>query len=275
MLHRLSPALVVALLVILYAAPPATAQVVRFETTVGSFDMVLNPTDDALLQTHVDNMLDYVDAQSYKSSWINRAPEGFVLQMGSFFAHTKRPVLTLDSVRSVVSFDPVIGQPAAKIGLSNTVGTVALAIPGGNQDGGSSSFFINLGDNSGSLDTDFTVFAAIPDMTVIDEIMSLMQVDIRDELGTDPNNVHFQDIPLTADGKQVFIDRAFVVTDSLDIARARAGVQSVTSASMAAAGGDGGSAALSMPLSTSVVPEPASGLLAVLVLATLVGGRRR
>ena len=275
MLQRPSFALVFTFLLAASASvPSASAQVVRFETTVGDFDMVLNPTNNPRLQGHVDNLLAYVENGNYRGSWINRAPEGFVLQMGSFFAHTKRPVLTLDSTRSVVSFAPVRGAPAVP-GLSNTVGTVALALPGSNRDGGTSSFFINLGDNSSGLDTDFTVFAAIPDMTVINQIMALMQVDLRDELGTDPRDVHFQDIPLTENGFQVFIRRAFEVTDSLSIARARGGIASVMAASLA--GGGGGGAAAPAALTAAIAPEPGSGVLILLALLSLawLPARRR
>jgi cyclophilin family peptidyl-prolyl cis-trans isomerase len=131
MSHRLSPALVVATLLALSIAPSAIAQVVRFETTVGNFDMVLNPTDNPLLQGHVDNMLEYAEANRYRGSWINRAAEDFVLQMGGFYSHTKRVPMTIASTHAVGTFDPVEGEPAAEIeGLSNTLGTVALALPG-------------------------------------------------------------------------------------------------------------------------------------------------
>src|SRR5262245_50255749 len=160
---------------------PAAAQVVRFQTSVGNFDMVLNPTDNPALQDYVDNFVHYVENNSYNSSWINRAPAGFVLQMGGFYSHTRRPPPTIESTRQFATFAPVAGQPASEIGLSNTVGTVALALPGlptggTNQDAGTSSFFVNLTSNT-FLDPDFTVFAAIPDMTVINQIMALMKTD--------------------------------------------------------------------------------------------------
>src|SRR3954469_13867002 len=79
----------------------SSAQVVRFETTMGEFDMVLNPTHNARLQGHVANMLNYVEAHRYLGSWINRADTGFVLQMGGFFSHAKRPPLTQDSISGV------------------------------------------------------------------------------------------------------------------------------------------------------------------------------
>jgi len=249
----------------------ASAQVVRFETTVGSFDMVLNPTGNSRLQGHVNNMLAYVNNNNYNSSWINRADTGFVLQMGGFHSHTKRPPATIESTRPVDSFAPIFGEPGIT-GLSNTVGTVSLALSGGaggtNQDSGSSSFFVNLTSNS-FLDADFTVFAAIPDMTVVNQIMALTTVDKTADpvFGAGSGNLGFSDIPVTASGFQVFIKRAFVINDAMSVARANAGVQSVMALSQS--GGGGGSA------SASVVPEPASIFLAaVAAIGALLGARR-
>jgi cyclophilin family peptidyl-prolyl cis-trans isomerase len=271
----------VALGICLFAAFPAASQdVVRFETSLGDFDMVLNPTNNPLLFLHADNMLRYVEDNRYQSCWINRADENFVLQMGGFYSHTKRPPLTIDSTRSVVAFDPVQGEPAAEFSdLSNTVGTVSLALPGDgmggtNQDAGTSSFFINLGDNS-FLDNDFTVFAAIPDMTVINEIMALMQVDRTTDpmFGAGPGNLAFTDVPVQDNGFQVFINRAFVVRDTLAIARARAGVRSTVAASAASFGDESNP----VPLSVTVVPEPTCIALAVVaaVATQLFAARRR
>ncbi len=218
----------------------ANGQVVRFETSLGDFDMVLNPTNNPRLQGHVDNLLQYVEGDYYRSSWINRADGSFVLQMGGFFSDTKRPPLTIVSTRPVPAFEPVQGEPGIA-GLSNTVGTVSMALPGGaggtNQDGGTSSFFVNLGDNS-ALDMDFTVFAAVPDMTVVNQIMGLMKRDRTTEpqFGAGPGNLAFTDVPVQANGQQVFIRRAFVVEDTMAIAQAVGGVQSVIAQSAASSG---------------------------------------
>ena len=138
----------IAVAICLCMAAAATAQVVRFETTAGSFDMVLNPTKNPQLQGHVDNMLDYIERESYKGSWINRAAEGFVLQMGQFFSLTKRPPMTEDMVRRVRQFDPVPWQAWNSRDL-NTVGTVAMGLsaPGGvtDPDSATASFFVNVG----------------------------------------------------------------------------------------------------------------------------------
>jgi hypothetical protein len=73
-----------ALILGLALVPAATAQTIRFDTNVGNIDLVLNPNGLPELRAHVDNMLAYVENAIYDKSVINRAPEGFVLQLGSF-----------------------------------------------------------------------------------------------------------------------------------------------------------------------------------------------
>jgi cyclophilin family peptidyl-prolyl cis-trans isomerase len=273
------------ILCVLALSSLANGQVVRFETTMGDFDMVLNPTNNPRLQGHVDNMLQYVEGNYYRSSWINRADGTFVLQMGGFYSHTKRPPLTIASTRPIPAFEPVEGEPGIA-GLSNTVGTVSMALPGGaggtNQDGGTSSFFINLGNNS-SLDADFTVFAAVPDMTVVNQIMALMKLDRTTEpqFGAGPGNLAFTDVPVQSNGQQVFIKRAFVVEDAMTIAQAVGGVQSVMAQSAASTTSSGAAPLLASPSSSPsaasaglgavTVPEPASLVTAALAaIATLL-----
>ncbi len=278
MLRRLC--FVIALCVLLVSS--ASAQVVRFQTSVGDFDMVLNPTDNPILQDYVDNFVRYVENNSYNSSWINRAPNGFVLQMGGFYSHTRRPPPTIQSTRPLATFNPVIGQPASEIGLSNTLGTVALALPGDgmggtNEDAGTSSFFVNLTNNS-FLDPDFTVFAAIPDMTVVNQIMALMKTDLTDEtahpgFGAGAGNLGFSDVPLQDNGQQVFVKRAFMIEDTLAMARAMAGVESTMA--LSAASFNGGSGSNSALLSTAAVPEPATGVMLLLSALGLLSLSRR
>lgn len=269
----------------------AAAQVVRFETTMGDFDLVLNPTNNPVLQGHVDNMLLYVEEDQYLGSWINRAASGFVLQMGGFFSHTKRPPSLIESTHSVQTFFPVAGEPAVETGLSNTFGTVSMALSGlptggTNQDSGTSSFFVNLTDNN-FLDADFTVFAAIPDMTTINAIMALGTIDRTQDpdFGAGGGNLAFSDVPVTDDGFQVFIKRAFVISDTLAATKAMAGVQSILAASAAGGGselplltndfGGLGAGAAGGLSSSMVIPEPGSIVLVMLGAISLVVTRRR
>jgi len=267
-------------------ATAAAGQVVRFETTMGDFDMVLNPTNNPKLQAHVDNMLDYVNREAYKGSWINRAQSDFVLQMGGFYSMTKRPGLTIDSVRHIRSFFPVPGEPAVENpGLSNTAGTVSLALSSlsngqTNQDSGTTSFFVNIGDNS-SLDSDFTVFAAIPDMSVVNAIMALNKIDRTQDpvFGASAGNLAFQDVPVQADGYQVLIKRAFVISDAMTITKDTTDVQSIVAQSADAFASSPSmllsnttsatSAGSDAPLSQNVVPEPASVFLAAVGFLSL------
>jgi cyclophilin family peptidyl-prolyl cis-trans isomerase len=254
--------------------------VVRFQTSIGDFDMVLNPTNNPLLEGHAENMVRYIENGNYNGSWINRAAEGFVLQMGGFFSHTLRPALTVESTRPVASFGPITGSPRIA-GLSNTAGTVALALSGNpaNPNSGSNSFFINLGNNT-SLDNAFTVFAAIPNMDVVNQIMALTQQDLSGRFGQ-TGSLAFIDVPIQANGFQVFIERAFVVTDAMTFTAATAGVQSVMAFSAeaaASAASVGSGAGASLPqMGIASVPEPTSALMALMAatLSAMFAIRRR
>ncbi|TWU28160.1 peptidylprolyl isomerase [Bythopirellula polymerisocia] len=206
-----------AIALVLIATPNLSAQTVRFDTNVGTFDMLLNPTGNPFLQGHVDNLLAYVEAGRYNTTVINRAATNFVLQMGGFQA----PFLSLpgnfNAFPAVASFDPVVvdedgdGQVDFDLGgLSNTRKTVSLALSGSptNPNSGTSSFFINLSDDNDFLDASgFVPFAEIVNMATIDLITSLPQQNL------DPNggNLAAINIPVLEDNHLVIIERAFVV----------------------------------------------------------------
>jgi cyclophilin family peptidyl-prolyl cis-trans isomerase len=216
--YRLRGGLVVSLAPVLLVSSLACGQVVRFETSAGNFDVILNPTNHASLQGHVDNFLQYVTSGRYDGTVINRADENFVLQMGMFRTASSDVPDTISEFVPIEAFAPVMGVPAAEVGLSNTVGTVGLGLSGGpqgtNQDSGTSNFFINLGNNS-ALDNDFAVFARVPDMTTINSIMSLSNVDLTTDpnFGAGPGTLAFSDVPLLPNGDLVIVSRAFVVPE--------------------------------------------------------------
>jgi peptidyl-prolyl cis-trans isomerase A (cyclophilin A) len=223
LLHQLRGHLVIQRLcfILVAALLPAAAahgQVVRFQTSVGDFDLVLNPTSNPELQGHVDNMLHYVLSGLYDDTVIHRAARNqdgspFVLQMGEF--ETPGPTMpsTQDGFQKISMFAPIQGEPASHFGLSNTFGTVGLALSGNpngstNRDSGKSSFYINLDDNS-FLDPDFTVFAEAANFTAITSIMSLPTVDLTQI----PSSTNFglSEVPILPNGNLVFIRKAFVV----------------------------------------------------------------
>jgi cyclophilin family peptidyl-prolyl cis-trans isomerase len=253
----------------------------------------------------VDNFLDYVNAGRYHCTVINRADRGasgdpFVLQMGGFFTKTLLPPPMVGGFMEIETFDPVPGVPAATIpGLTNNVGTVALALPGDgmggtDEDAGTSSFFINLDDNS-FLDADFTVFAVVPDLTTVNEIMNLNRVDLtaNPDFGASPGNLAFTDVPLLDDGNLVFIQRAFVLEDTIAIAAARNGAlaalnnpSSLSSMLSSASSPLSLASASSSPLSanlaqltaassqTAAVPEPGSLVTLLVGLSCLACSKR-
>ena len=198
----------------------SSAQTVRFDTNVGNFDMVLNPDNDSNLQSLVDNMLAYVEAGRYDQTVINRAVEGddsdpsndFVLQMGSFLIDSIFPPSTAGefTANPIERFDPVVvdidGDGAVDFpSVTNGRGTVSLALSSGGPNTGTSSFFINLGDNSFLDEQGFVPFAEIADMTTVDLIMQLDNVDVYSQ----PSNLTLKDIPLIDNGSLVFIEKAF------------------------------------------------------------------
>jgi cyclophilin family peptidyl-prolyl cis-trans isomerase len=224
----MSTRLLAALSLALVFAGPASAQVVRFTTNVGSFDMTLNPTNDPNLQPLVDNLVAYVGLGRYHFSAINRAADGqpgtqddFVLQMGGFMGFPIVPDLWAELHTSVEALQPVVvdatGAPDGGsdgvvdfTALSNTRGRVSLALQAGNPNSGTSSFFINLGDNAGLDSQGFVPFAEIDDMATIDRIMNLTQTDLSQEVGQ-PGSLAYIDVPLTDSGSIVVVKKVEVI----------------------------------------------------------------
>ncbi len=306
----------VAVIALLVAAP-ATAQTIRFQTSVGAFDMLLNPTNDPNLQPLVDNMLANVAAGVYHRSVVNRAPDGFVLQLGGF---------TTDSIQvseipstgftAVDSFDPIIvdsnldGVGDGNVDFatqSNTRGTVSLALSRLGPNSGSSSFFINLGDNS-RLDRDgFVPFATISNMSAVDRIMGLDKFDLSgdvvggifrdangnvllDNEGNPQKNPAYDNVPLAEDGELLVIETATVISDDsfsfvgpLQTAFGVSTDSPATGSSAASAASDGAPSSLmagdtTPPASFSVggaIPEPTTIALATMGLLAGLNRRRR
>ncbi len=249
-------------------------QTIRFDTNVGTFDMELNPTGNASLQPHVDNILAYVNAKRYDLTVINRAATGFVMQMGGFEADSFTLPTNFSDFNSVNTFDPLIvdadgdGQVDFDLtGLDNTEDTVSLALST-SANTGTASFFVNLGTNT-SLDAAnlrFVPFARIRNMATIDLIMSLDQNNYAD------GGLAGDNVPILSENRIVFVERAFVLEEPI-----------VAPAALAATAAGGSSSGLSAAAATSLapaialnaVPEPSTFALAGLALLASAGMNRR
>jgi len=300
-------------------ASTASAQTMRFQTNVGSFDMQLNPTNDPNLRPLVDNIVAYIGLGRYQYSAVNRAADGqpgtaddFVLQMGGFLAFPPTPDLFAELNKPVAALSPVVvdGNGDGQVdftSLPNTRGTVSLALQSGRPNSGTSSFFVNLGNNS-SLDSQgFVPFARIVDMTTIDRILQLTQRDLSSQAGQ-PGSLAFTDVPLAEPNKIVILQNVTVLEADPNfsfvgpIAKAieqlnqnspatSSNSQAITAASsgsaaslMAAAeatdaSGDAPLGAVSVPesaLDIQAVPEPSSVALGIAGgIGTLLVSRRR
>jgi cyclophilin family peptidyl-prolyl cis-trans isomerase len=302
-------ALASAAIVASFAAAPASAQTtLRFTTSVGAFDMELNPTNDSNLQPLVDNIVAYVGLGRYHYTAINRAAKqqdgsDFVLQMGSFLGFPPTTNNWLGLLQEVNGLNPVVtdadgdGQVDFDA-ISNTRGTVSLALSG-QPNSGSSSFFVNLGDNSFLDSQGFVPFARVNDLSTIDRIMELEQIDLTG----DPSNLTFSNVPLQENGRLVILKSVHVLQaapsfsftgpiaaalaqeeENADAAAAAALMESAAAAVMAAEdvsaehmSFDLGEPAI-VPASAPAfaqVPEPAAGALATIMAIMLAAKRRR
>ena len=273
MLTRSLSAIVLACLLLV----PATAQTVRFDTNVGTFDLELNPTGNPNLQGHVDNILAYVDSGRYDLTVINRAAEGFVMQMGGFqLTDSLELPASFNAFPSVISDAPVIvdadndGTVDFDVsGLLNTRGTVSLALSS-SANTGTSSFFVNLGTNP-SLDAAnlrFVPFANVVDMATIDLIMGLPQTDYAQ------GSLAGDDVPTLDENRAVFVERAFVVEADemgpMDVAEMLESMDegSAEALSLDASGGSASSGPTGA-LQSFAVPEPPALVLALGALVAI------
>jgi cyclophilin family peptidyl-prolyl cis-trans isomerase len=279
----------------------AAAQTLRFTTNVGAFDMVLNPTNDPNLQPLVDNIVAYVGLGRYHFSAVNRAADGnpgasddFVLQMGSFLGFPRVPDLWVREFQTIESLNPITTDANGDgqvdfTALSNTRGTVSLALQAGNPNSGTSSFFVNLGDNSFLDGQGFVPFARIDNMAPIDNIMQLTQRDLSTVIGQN-GNLALTDVPLDSDGEIVVVTAVQVLDPNYSFTGPIANALKAQSNNSAAAAAAASSAALlaeelpsagtlnalaASAAATAAVPEPGSVALAALAgFGSLFAARR-
>jgi cyclophilin family peptidyl-prolyl cis-trans isomerase len=108
---------------------------VEFDTTAGKIVVELDP---AAAPKTVANFLDYVNSKHYDGTQFHRVIAGFMIQGGGYTPDYKqkptKPPIAIESEQS------------SKAGLSNAVGTIAMARTS-DPNSASSQFFINVADN--------------------------------------------------------------------------------------------------------------------------------
>ena len=196
----------------------AMADTVLIETPQGNIEIELL-TEDA--PNTVANFLSYIDSGKYTNSFIHRSARKLddspsVIQGGGFTFNGVNP-------EGIFPFTSVENE----FKISNTRGTVAMARIGGQPDSATSQWFINLSDNSESLDDQddpFTVFArVISGMEVADAISQLPIV-----VGTAPfselpvidydteQNIKEENLVMTAVSRKDVTPQVFVMNAGLN-----------------------------------------------------------
>jgi cyclophilin family peptidyl-prolyl cis-trans isomerase len=148
--------------------------IVRFATSVGNIDLELF---DKAAQRTVQNFVNYVANNLYDGTVIHRSDPDFVIQGGGYFNNGAH-----------IAQDSPVPNEFSKT-RSNVRGTIAMAklpatdgngspVPGGGPDSATSEWFINLGDNSSTLDAQnggYAVFGRVVNNTLatVDSIASL------------------------------------------------------------------------------------------------------
>lgn len=143
----------------------------RFSTVAGWIDVNLYP--ERAPQT-VNNFITYADAGDWDNTFFHRNVPGFVIQGGGFNYNS-----STNKIGSVPANAAVVNEP----GISNTVGTIAMAKLGSDPNSATNQWFFNAGDNASNLDAQnggFTVFGTIANssgLNVMNAINGLSDVN--------------------------------------------------------------------------------------------------
>ena len=173
---------------------------VQFRTTVGDFYLELYDEDKPVT---VANFLRYVDEGAYENSFFHRMVPNFVIQGGLGYITNRN---TTNSDLAYVATHPAITNEI-HVGqfYSNLPGTIAMAKTS-DPNSATSQFFINLANNSASLDATnnsggFTVFGRILSNTNI--VYGLNNFDPYGTISNRVNNIivnaggAFGELPVT------------------------------------------------------------------------------
>ncbi len=144
------------------------ASTARMYTSLGVIEIALFDTAAPLT---VANFLNYVNSGAYNNSFIHRSVPGFIIQGGGYTWNS-----ALNTANPIPANPPIANE--FSYSRSNLRGTIAMAKLGSDPNSAASQWFINLADNSASLDNvngGYTVFGQVSasSMAVIDAIAAL------------------------------------------------------------------------------------------------------
>jgi len=206
---RAGLALILALAALPCTVRDATATEVEFQTSLGNFRVNLY---DTITPGTVENFLAYVNNGAYTNSVVHLSSPGFIIQGGGYTFDRELPL------EEIPTNPPVDSEPE----LSNVRGTIGMARLGDRRNSATSQWFINLDDNSDSLDWPrggYTVFGEVvgDGMDVVDAIAALPVFDF----GVPANSLPLRDYTeedlangVAIDETSLVILTAVIVTDS-------------------------------------------------------------
>src|SRR5438067_9160430 len=148
-------------------ASNAVQMAVLLPSSTGFFNIALDGQHKPIT---VANFLNYVNSGRYfvtdptthglASSFIHRSISNFVVQGGGFIGTVNPAQPPYAQPTPVPTFSPIQNEP----GISNKLGTIAMAKVDGNPNSATSQWFINLANNGGApanLDTITGVLAVV------------------------------------------------------------------------------------------------------------------
>jgi cyclophilin family peptidyl-prolyl cis-trans isomerase len=151
--------LAIALLLALAFEPALHAgTLATFRTSVGEIDVELFDQDKPIT---VQNFIRYVQSGVYSNMFFHRCVPGFVVQGGGFFVTNRT---TTPNIVAVPELAPITNEFNVGPRVSNTYGTIAMALTGTNANSATAEWFFNLADNSANLDKQnggFAVFGRV------------------------------------------------------------------------------------------------------------------
>ena len=204
---------------LLLSLPPtpyaAAGTLATFKTPVGDLEFELYDGDKPLT---VANFIRYIKSGRYGDTFIERWHPGFVVQGGGQYLADR---MTAPVVTPVPSFGAITNEYSVGRTLSNVYGTIAMARVGGQTNSATSSWFINLTNNSilDSVDGGFTVFGHIVRGTnVLNKFLSKEAAGAAGIRWIEPNPFHVNLLPVNTTNSAATVEN--LVFANIDLLRA-------------------------------------------------------